>query len=217
MCAHIRVRACVCARVCKRVPVCAGRGRPGAAGSEDAGWRGLNASGAASRVSRAPPGTRACGHVAVPPPPASQSPERGVCSPTGLVRRGVRRGGLGARLRAWGRGVPPPARSAPTAGGARGGVPGPSARRGRGYAALFHPGRATASPGRARGCGGGSRGSGGSGGRRDEVCLNANSLKFSASVVISYLNAYLCCAEIGFIINSRSHPQRLKGPRRFVH
>lgn len=113
MCAHIRVRACVCARVCKRVPVCAGRGRPGAAGSEDAGWRGLNASGAASRVSRAPPGTRACGHVAVPPPPASQSPERGVCSPTGLVRRGVRRGGLGAGLRAWGRGVPPPRKVCP--------------------------------------------------------------------------------------------------------
>lgn len=76
---------------------------------------------------------------------------------------------------------------------------------------------ATATSGKARGCGGGWWGHGRNGGRRGEVCLNANSLKFSASAVISYLNAYLCCAEIGFIINSRSHPQRLKGPRRFVH
>jgi hypothetical protein len=57
----------------------------------------------------------------------------------------------------------------------------------------------------------------GEGRGRGEVCLNASSLKFSASVVISSLNAYLCHAEIGFIINSWSHPQRLKGPRRFVH
>lgn len=74
-------------------------------------------------------------------------------------------------------------------------------------------------PWRARGWGGGLWGQGASGrGRgRDEVCLNASSLKFSASVVISSLNAYLCHAEIGFIINSWSHSQRLKGPRRFVH
>lgn len=63
----------------------------------------------------------------------------------------------------------------------------------------------------------GARERAGEGRGRDEVCLNASSLKFSASVVISSLNAYLCHAEIGFIINSWSHPQRLKGPRRFVH
>ncbi|MEJ1270048.1 hypothetical protein NN561_000868 [Cricetulus griseus] len=55
-------------------------------------------------------------------------------------------------------------------------------------------------------CGAKERAGGGRG--RAEVCLNASSLKFHASVVISSLNAYLCRAEMGFIINSWSHPQR---------
>lgn len=213
MCACARM----CVRACVQMPACVcGSGPTGGGGT-----RRREALSPDWELNRVPvflavPGTRACGQVAVPLSPVPPSTELGVCSQAKPVL-GVSQ--TGPRLQGWGR-KKLRLRVCPDRRGRTRGSPGTGAApippRGPPEARVEACDR-RCEPGKARGCGGGSWGHGGSGGRRDGVRLNANSLKFSASVVISYLNAYLCRAEIGFIINSRSHPQRLKGPRRFVH
>lgn len=114
-----RARECLCASVCvpicarvwKRMPVCAGQGRPGAAGPEGAGRPGGAAEGTACRVFLTLRRTRASEQVAVPLSPASRRTELGVCSQTSAAR-----GRRGAP--AWARpagvgGVEPPAEHLP--------------------------------------------------------------------------------------------------------